>query len=52
MRAEEILEELEKQYPDSLSGIESKEELDERKVQIKLISHIRLMVTPQKKKGA
>jgi len=50
MRAEEILENLERDYPDTLEGIETKEQLEERKVQIKLINHIRLMVTPQKKK--
>ena len=50
MRMEEILAELDIQYPDSIDGIETKEELDERKVQRKLINHIRLMVTPQKKK--
>jgi len=50
MRAEEILTELDIQYPDSIQGIETKEELDERKVQRKLINHIRLMTTPQPKK--
>jgi len=50
MRTEEILENLERDYPDTLEGIETKEQLEERKVQIKLINHIRLMVTPQKKK--
>ncbi len=51
MRAEEILENLERDYPDTLEGIETKEQLEERKVQIKLINHIRLMVTPQKKRS-
>ena len=51
MRTEEILENLERDYPDTLEGIETKEQLEERKVQIKLINHIRLMVTPQKKRS-
>jgi len=50
MRMEDVLTELDIQYPDSIDGIETKEELDERKVQRKLINHIRLMITPPKKK--
>ena len=51
MRMEDVLAELDIQYPDSLRGIETKEELNERKIQLRLINHIRMMVTPQNKKG-
>ena len=50
MRPEEILEELDKQYPDSIDEIKDEEEFAKRKVQRKLINHIRLMTTPQPKK--
>jgi len=49
MRAEEILEELDKNYPDSIDGISSSKEFETRKIQRELINHIRLMVTPKKK---
>ncbi len=49
MRAEEILDELDKAYPNTIDGIATKEEFDERVIQRALINHIRLMVTPKKK---
>ena len=50
MRPEEILEELDKQYPNSVDEIKDEEEFAKRKIQREMINHIRLMVTPQKKK--
>ncbi len=49
MRNEELLEELDKAYPNSIDGIKDKEEFEKRKIQRELINHIRLMVTPKKK---
>jgi len=50
MRIEDVLTELDIQYPDSIEGIKTKEQLEERKVQRNIISYIRLLVTPSKKK--
>ncbi len=50
MRNEELLKELDEQYPNKIDGITTKEEFDERVIQRALINHIRLMVTPPKKK--
>ena len=50
MRIEEILDTLDIQYPDSIEGIKNQEEFLERKIQRKLINHIRLLVTPTSKK--
>ena len=50
MRAEEILEVLDTEYPDSIDGIENEKEFLERKIQRELINHIRLLVTQTIKK--
>ena len=50
MRIEELLEKLDEYYPDTLYKINTQAELDKRKAQRELISHIKLMFTPQKKK--
>ena len=49
MRMEELLEELDAVYPNSIEGIATKKEFNERVVQRALINHIRLMATPKKK---
>jgi len=50
MRVEDLIEELETQYPDTVDGLLTKEDLIERQAQIKMIAHIKLIVTPPKKK--
>ena len=50
MRAEEVLEVLDTEYPDSIDEIKDEKEFLERKIQRELINHIRLLLTDKKKK--
>ena len=50
MRAEEVLEVLDTEYPDSVDEIKDEKEFLERKIQRALINHIRLLITPSSKK--
>jgi len=52
MRAEDLLDILEKEYPNSLDGIETQHDLVKAKAQQEIIAYIRLLVTePPKRKG-
>ncbi len=51
MRAEEILDRLDKEYPDKVTDVSTTDAFLKRKIQRELIEYIRLMVTPQPKKG-
>jgi len=48
MRVEDVVEELKKQYPDTVEGLMTKEELIERQTQVKMVKHIELMIKPKK----
>lgn len=49
MRVEELLKELEKEYPNTVDSVGTAAQFEERKIQIRMIEHIRLIVTPPKK---
>lgn len=51
MRAEEILDRLDKEFPDKVSDVSTTDLFLKRKIQRELIEFIRMMVTPQKKGG-
>ena len=52
MRVEDLLEELDKQYPDSALALQAltERERNEYIAKLELIAHIRLIVTPPKKR--
>ena len=50
MRIEDIIDELEKQYPDTVSSIQTFEELLVAKAQQEMINHIKLMVQEPKRR--
>jgi len=50
MRVEELIEELEKQYPDTVMDVKDRDDLIKRQAQVEMIEHIRLIITPPKRK--